>query len=257
MSAPPTCRTRCAVSPVTLASLLAMPDFTCTRCGETFSLRTDVLERYPGWTPQRCRACRDATGGGGAAASGRAGSGGARSGDTRGARSSRRRPRGRGREENLTLDEVLAKYDAGPTSGVFTDGSADPNPGPGGWGAVYVVDGEVIDQGHGADPATTNNRMELTALLHGFDLVPVGTQATVYTDSKLCVDTITSWAKGWEARGWTRKSGEIKNLDLVQALYAKAKSRPELTLEWIRAHDGSRWNEYADSLSTAYRRDVL
>jgi ribonuclease HI len=217
-----------------------MPSFTCATCGATFTLPDSVLARYPGWTPRTCRACRDTP----AAAGGAAAGGTAR----------RRRPVV---EENLTLAEVLERYTGGPDTGVFTDGSAHPNPGPGGWGAVYVVDGEVVDQAHGHEPATTNNRMELTALLHGFDLVPPGTATTVYTDSKLAHDTITLWAAGWQRRGWTRKTGPIQNLDLVQAVYAKAVARPELRLAWIPAHAGNRWNEYADSLSTAYRRSTL
>ena len=75
----------------------------------------------------------------------------------------------------------------------------------------------------GIDPDTTNNRMELTALIRGFDLIPEGTPAVAYTDSRLAVQTITEWAKGWERAGWKRKTGPIKNLDLVQELYAKHK----------------------------------
>jgi ribonuclease HI len=217
-----------------------MPQFTCADCGQAFSLSQTVLDKYPGWTPKQCRSCK----GGGTATATKAAKG----------------RRGRGPslvEENLTLAEVLAKYDQGPSDGVFTDGSAHPNPGPGGWGAVYVVAGEVVASDHGQSPQTTNNRMELTALIHGFDLVPPGTSATVYTDSKLCVDTITKWAPGWERNNWKRKSGPVQNLDLVKTLYAKAKARPELRLQWIAAHNGARWNEYADSLSTAYLRDEL
>ena len=217
-----------------------MTEFVCTDCGTTFSLREEVLDKYPGWTPKQCLACRTGTN--------------ARTQTT--SRGGRRRATTLV-EENLTVAAVLAKYAEGPTDGVFTDGSAHPNPGPGGWGAVYVVDGEPVDQAHGHSPQTTNNRMELTALINGYDLVPEGTPATVYTDSKLCVDTITKWAPGWERAGWKRKGGPVQNLDLVKVLYAKAKARPELRLEWIRAHAGSRWNEYADSLSTAYLRDEL
>ncbi len=221
-----------------------MTAFVCADCGASFTVRPEVLARYPDtWTPRQCMACR----------SGRASSA---------ASAKRSRAGGRGRtislvEENLTVAEVLEKYRDGPSDGVFTDGSAHPNPGPGGWGAVYVVGGEVVDQAHGHSLETTNNRMELTALIHGFDLVPAGSAATVYTDSKLCVDTITTWAAAWERAGWKRKSGPVQNLDLVKELYAKAKARPELRLEWIRAHNGSRWNEYADSLSTAYLREEL
>jgi ribonuclease HI len=70
------------------------------------------------------------------------------------------------------------------------------------------------------------------------------------------VNTITKWAAGWKENGWKRKSGPIKNLDLVQKLYELCRSRPELQLRWIKAHSGNRWNEYADSLATAYRRDT-
>ncbi|MBN2357814.1 MAG: ribonuclease HI [Deltaproteobacteria bacterium] len=158
---------------------------------------------------------------------------------------------------NLTLAEVLERFDAGPDSGVFTDGSAQPNPGPGGWGAVYVVDGELHAQRHGHEPRTTNNRMELVALINGYQMVPPGVGAEVFTDSELCYKTMTQWAAGWQARGWKKKGGPIKNLELVQELYALVQARPELRLRWIKAHDGSRWNEYADSLSTAYARDRL
>ena len=66
-----------------------------------------------------------------------------------------------------------------------------------------------------------------------------------------------SWAAGWERRGWRRKTGAIKNLDLVKELYFKLQSRSELELRWIKAHDGSLWNEYADSLANAWRRSEL
>jgi ribonuclease HI len=137
---------------------------------------------------------------------------------------------------------------------VFTDGSADPNPGPGGWGAVYVRDDRIIDQASGHEPETTNNRMELRALIAGYDLVPEGETTTIYSDSRYCVQMINLWADGWARNNWRRKAGPVKNLDLVKELYRRAKARPELTLRWIKAHDGSRWNEYADALSVDYRR---
>ncbi len=152
---------------------------------------------------------------------------------------------------------MLDRYQDGPDSGVFTDGSASPNPGPGGWGAVYVVDGEVVAQAHGHDPDTTNNRMELVALLEGIDLVPKGTPATLYSDSNLAVRSVTEWAAGWAKRGWRRKTGPVENLDLVRPLYEALQARPELRVRWIKAHAGNRWNEYADSLATAYAREEL
>lgn len=136
---------------------------------------------------------------------------------------------------------------------IYTDGACRGNPGPGGWG-VLLISGDRRRELSGAENPTTNNRMELTALLAGCALVPVGTKTTIYTDSELCVKTITEWAKSWKARGWKRKGGEIKNLELVQEAYAVFEQRPELELKWIAAHSGNRWNEYADSLATAYRR---
>ena len=155
----------------------------------------------------------------------------------------------------LTPEEVLAKHSSGPKSGVFTDGSCEGNPGPGGWGIVWVENDEIVEQRHGADPATTNNRMELRALIEAYELLPEDSEISVYSDSQLCVKTINEWAAGWERRGWKRKSGPIANLELVQRLYALAKRHPRVRLTWIRAHDGSRWNEYADALATTYLRE--
>ncbi len=159
--------------------------------------------------------------------------------------------------ESLTLEEVLAKYSEGPSNGVFTDGSARPNPGPGGWGVVHVRDGKIISQRHGHDKQTTNNRMELTGLIEAFKILPKDEQIEIFTDSELCVNTINKWADAWAARGWKRKSGPIANLELVKELYAAAKAHPQVKLKWIEAHNGWLWNEYADSLSTAWTRKIL
>lgn len=142
---------------------------------------------------------------------------------------------------------------ADPSTGVFTDGSSVPNPGPGGWGAVYVVDGEVRAQASGSHHDTTNNRMELEALIAAADLIPKGVEATVYSDSNLAVRTINEWAAGWQRRGWKRRSGPVENIDLVRKVYETYRSRPELTVVWIKAHVGYTWNEYADELANAAR----
>jgi len=150
------------------------------------------------------------------------------------------------------LESVLERYSAGPRTGVFTDGSCEGNPGPGGWGFVWVEDDAIVAQKSGRDPATTNNRMELTALIEAYRVLPPDAEITVYSDSELCVKTVNEWAAGWERRGWRRKTGPIANLPLVQALWAEAKRHPKATLRWIRAHDGSRWNEYADALAESW-----
>jgi ribonuclease HI len=150
------------------------------------------------------------------------------------------------------MEQARALPASGPDSGLFTDGGCIPNPGPGGWGAVYVVDGEVVAEASGHEPATTNNRMELTAILRGIELVPAGEPCTVWSDSNLAVRTVNEWAAGWARRGWKRKTGPVENLDLVQPLYEAMRARPELELRWIKAHVGHRWNEYADALANAW-----
>ncbi|HSF86410.1 MAG TPA: ribonuclease H [Acidimicrobiia bacterium] len=195
-----------------------MATFTCRDCGAAFSLPERVLARYPGWNPSQCLDCRD------------------------GARTA----------PGVSRSTAPLAFED-PGSGVFTDGGASPNPGPGGWGAVYVIDGEIVSERHGHDPATTNNRMELTALIEGAALVPEGTPVTVYSDSNLAVRTINEWAAGWEKRGWKRKTGPVENLDLVQKAYRIYRRRPELTLEWVKGHAGVRWNEYADALANRWR----
>jgi ribonuclease HI len=93
--------------------------FVCQRCGARFELAAGVRGRYPGWTPQLCAECHGGT--------------------------ARETPV----EQKLTTAQVLERYTEGPRTGVFTDGSAVPNPGPGGWGAVYVVDDAVVAARHG------------------------------------------------------------------------------------------------------------
>jgi ribonuclease HI len=230
----------------TPAVAIANPSFTCQVCNGAFSLPQATLDKFPGWTPKTCLKCKNAKAA--AKAGGKA---------PIKAASQPALSHAGAREENLTLAEVLAKYTEGPTDGVFTDGGCTPNPGPGGWGAVYVRDGAVVAQAHGQEPDTTNNRMELTALLNAVDLVPNGTSATIYSDSEICVKTMNEWAAKWEAKGWKRKGDPIKNLELVQEVYAALRARPELTLQWIKAHNGTRWNEYADSLATAWTREQL
>jgi ribonuclease HI len=158
----------------------------------------------------------------------------------------------------MTVAEVLASFHDGPQTGVFTDGASEGNPGPGGWGAVLVVDGQVIAQEHGSEAHTTNNRMELMAMIAGLKMIPSDTPTNVYTDSQLVVNILTKWAEGWKARGWKKKSsGPIANLELVKEAYELARARPNANITWIKAHSGNRWNEYADALATAYRRETL
>ena len=162
---------------------------------------------------------------------------------------------GRARQNDiLSPDEVLERFSGGPKNGVFTDGSCEGNPGPGGWGFVWVEDDRIVAEQTGAEADTTNNRMELTALIAAYRALPEDCSVTIHSDSQLCVNTINEWAAGWEKRGWRRKSGPIANLELVRELYELAQDHQGVTLKWIKAHDGSRWNEYVDALANAYAR---
>jgi len=118
---------------------------------------------------------------------------------------------------------------------------------------VYVKENEIIDEAYGYGGETTNNRMELLALIKAASLVPEGTPATVYSDSNLAVRTINEWAAGWEKKGWRRKSGPVQNLDLVKEAYRVYGRRTDLEVIWIKAHVGFRWNEYADELANRGR----
>jgi ribonuclease HI len=233
-----------------------MPNYECQVCKKSFSVPDATLQKYPAWRPKQCRACYTRRGGSQLRSSIEPRS----STELRPSISSGARSLGTGRigariaERVLSPADVLSTYSAGPKSGVFTDGAAHPNPGAGGWGAVHVVNDEIRAEASGHEPHTTNNRMELMALIRGYALVPAGERTTVYTDSRLCVNTINLWAAGWRKNGWKRKGGDIKNLDLVEQLYTLALARPEIELTWIRSHNGYRWNEYADALATSYRR---
>lgn len=218
--------------------------FTCQTCGREFDLSQSVLDRYPGWVPRQCMDCRDGPPGRPTVSS--AGSAGGSAS-----------PAGRTKTRDLTVGEVLSSFTDGPDTGIFTDGASEGNPGPGGWGAVYVVNNEVVEEAKGADPYTTNNKMELTALISGLGMAPADLPIDIYTDSQLIVNIVTKWADGWEARGWTKKSpGPIANLELVQEAHALHQQKPQARIQWIKAHSGYRWNEYADALATSYRRQV-
>ena len=96
--------------------------------------------------------------------------------------------------------------------------------------------------------------MELTALINAYRLIGPDDAVDIFSDSNLCVKTVNEWAAGWKKLGWKKKSGPIANLELVQELYALALERPKAKLQWIKAHNGWRWNEYADVLSSAWTR---
>lgn len=130
---------------------------------------------------------------------------------------------------------------------LFTDGSASPNPGPGGYAVIEAGKPVAL----GGEKETTNIRMEGKALIAALDYLK-GDQAEIYTDSEFWINVITKWAPGWEARGWTKKGGEIKNLDIVKEVYA-AYQLGQTELIWVRGHVGHEGNELADEWANKAR----
>ncbi len=128
---------------------------------------------------------------------------------------------------------------------MFTDGACSGNPGPGGWGTL-LRHGSVEKMLSGGEVLTTNNRMELMAVIMGLEALKKPCDVTIYTDSKYVMDGITKYMKNWLARGWrTADKKEVKNQDLWQRLNAAL--LPHKTCwEWVKGHNGHVENERVD-----------
>lgn len=132
----------------------------------------------------------------------------------------------------------------------YTDGSASPNPGPGGFAVIDLDTKQPAALGKEAN--STNIRMEAMALIAAYKLAEAGDE--ISTDSEFWVNVVTKWAPGWKANGWAKKSGPIKNLELVQELYALYESKPGVILKWTRGHVGTEGNELADEWANKARQ---
>ena len=134
---------------------------------------------------------------------------------------------------------------------IYTDGGADPNPGPGGWGAVLLhPPSGRSEELSGGEAHSTNNRMELTAAIHALEALQRRCQVELHTDSQYLRRGITEWLPGWIARGWRRKDGELQNEDLWRRLAAAAE-RHDIRWRWVKGHAGQVHNERADRLAAA------
>lgn len=133
---------------------------------------------------------------------------------------------------------------------IHTDGGADPNPGPGGWAAVLRANGHVKELS-GGEPATTNNRMELTAAIEALRALRGASEADVYTDSTYLRNGVTEWLPGWKARGWrTAAKKPVKNADLWRELDALT-CQHTVRWHWVRGHAGNADNERCDELAAS------
>ena len=131
---------------------------------------------------------------------------------------------------------------------LYTDGACSGNPGPGGWGVILRM-GAHEKELFGGESATTNNRMELMAVIEGLRALKRPVQAEIYTDSQYVMKGMNEWIKGWKARGWKTAAKEpVKNVDLWQALDSEC-ARHELKWHWVKGHNGHVENERADALA--------
>lgn len=130
---------------------------------------------------------------------------------------------------------------------IYTDGACSMNPGPGGWGAILLwrktskkISGFVED--------TTNNRMELTAVIEALKLIKRNENIEIYTDSQYVKNGITIWINKWRVTNWN--NGKVKNIDLWKILYDLT-SKQNINWHWVRGHSGDKYNEMADEIARA------
>ncbi|MBB4861286.1 ribonuclease HI [Pseudomonas nitritireducens] len=131
---------------------------------------------------------------------------------------------------------------------IYTDGACKGNPGPGGWG--YLIKGSAGDtEAYGGDKDTTNNKMEMTAVIEALKSLATASVVVVHTDSKYVLDGLNQWLKGWKAKGWRLASGgPVKNVELWKQLDALCTFH-KVEWVWVRGHNGDPGNERADKLA--------
>ncbi|MDC1529623.1 ribonuclease HI [Gammaproteobacteria bacterium] len=132
---------------------------------------------------------------------------------------------------------------------IYTDGACRGNPGPGGWGAV-LMHGDKIKKLYGGEPETTNNRMELTAVIKALECIKSNKwPLEITSDSKYVLQGITEWIEGWKRKGWRNASKKpVMNVDLWQRLDELVQPF-EITWHWVKGHSGHPENEMADQLA--------
>jgi len=137
---------------------------------------------------------------------------------------------------------------------IYTDGGCSPNPGKGAWAVILLHEDGTTLEDYGVDSNTTNNRMEMKAVIEALCMVsvlPETSEVTIYTDSQLVYMGITNWFNSWKARNWRTASGDlVKNKDLWLMIGSLLHSMGRRTLnwQWVRGHSGDEYNEKVDSL---------
>ena len=138
---------------------------------------------------------------------------------------------------------------------IYTDGACSGNPGPGGWGAILCYGGHEKEI-HGGHRDTTNNKMELQAVIEALNLLKERCQVTVYTDSKYVMDGALEWMANWKKRGWkTANKKDVKNSALWKEL-DKALTHHDVSWQWVKGHSGHVENERADALARKFYEEM-
>jgi len=131
---------------------------------------------------------------------------------------------------------------------IYTDGACSGNPGPGGWGSILMYNGHRRELS-GGEPATTNNRMEMMAVIEALEALKRSCRIVIHTDSTYVMKGMTEWMDNWKRRGWkTADKKPVKNVDLWQRL-DEAMTRHDVEWRWVRGHSGIPENERADELA--------
>lgn len=135
---------------------------------------------------------------------------------------------------------------------IYTDGACSGNPGPGGWAAILRYNGHEKELS-GGERETTNNRMELMAVISALTALKESCEVELWTDSQYIEKAINEgWLAGWKRRGWKRKGGKLKNIELWQELDSLL-ARHKVNFNWLKGHDGHEFNERCDTLAVAER----
>lgn len=137
-----------------------------------------------------------------------------------------------------------------PVIEIYTDGACSGNPGPGGWGALMRWNGHEKELS-GGEPDTTNNRMEMMAVIKALEAVTkAGSEIHIHTDSKYVMQGVNEWMEGWKARGWkTAAKKPVKNQDLWERIDSLT-NKHKVSFFWVKGHAGHPENERADELAT-------
>ena len=131
---------------------------------------------------------------------------------------------------------------------IYTDGACRGNPGPGGWGAL-LIHNDVKKTIYGGEKDTTNNRMEMTAVIEALKLIKSDCEISLYTDSKYVMDGVNKWLSGWKQKGWkTSNKKPVKNQDLWESI-DECITKHNIEWHWVKGHTGNPGNELADELA--------